>query len=159
MLPNRFVSGTNYVMLTDYGEPSCYKEAMLCDDKHKWELAMQSQMDSVNKNYTWDLVSLPSEKHVLPCKWVFKMKIIGDAMSKYKVQLVAKGFKQEKGVDFDEIFSLVMRMITLCVLGLLAKGDMELKQMDVKTSFLHVTYMRTSTCSSLRVLCRKVERS
>ena len=53
-------------MLTDYEEPSCYKEAMIHDDKHKWELSMQSKMDSLKKNYTWDLVPLPREKHVLP---------------------------------------------------------------------------------------------
>ena len=95
-------------------------------------------MDSLRKNDTWDLVSLPREKHVLPCKWVFTMKVTGDAVPKYKVQLVAKGFKQEKSVDFDEIFSPVVKMTTLrCVLGLVAKDDMELKQMDVKTAFLH----------------------
>ena len=99
---------------------------------------MQSQMDSLMKNDTWDLVSLPKEKHALPCKWGYKMKIIGDVVPKYKARLVAKGFKQEKGVDFDEILSPVMKMTTLrCVLGLVAKDDMELHQMDVKTTFLH----------------------
>ena len=51
---------------------------------------------------------------------------------------MAKGFKQKKGVDFDEIFSPVVKMTTLCiVLALVAKEDMELVQLDVKTTFLH----------------------
>ena len=56
------------------------------------------------------------------------MKVTSDAVPKYKVQLIAKGYKQEKGIDFDESFSLVVKMTTLrCVLSLVAKDDMELK--------------------------------
>ena len=52
--------------------------------------------------------------------------------------MVAKGFRQQKGVNFEKIFSLVVKMTTLrCVLALAAKEDMELVQMDVKTAFLH----------------------
>ena len=99
---------------------------------------MQSEMDSLCKNATWDLVPLPPDKRALPCKWVFKKKLTGDALPRYKARLIAKGFKQEKGVDFDEIFSPVVKMATLrCVLGLVACQDMELVQMDVKTTFLH----------------------
>ena len=87
---------------------------MLRDDKVKWEKAMQSEMDSLHKNNTWDLVPLPSGKKVLPCKWVYKMKITpNDGKPKYKAQLVAKGFKQQQGVDFDEIFSPIVKMTTL----------------------------------------------
>ena len=50
---------TYCVMLTDAGEPSCYKEAMLASDHAKWEHAMQSELDSIYKNGTWELVCLP----------------------------------------------------------------------------------------------------
>ena len=57
---------------------------------------------------------------------------------KYKARLVAKGFRQQQGVDFEEIFSSIVKMTALCcVLVLAAKEDMELVQMDVKTAFLH----------------------
>ena len=81
-------------MLTDCEESSCYQEAMLKDDKLKWERAMQSKMDSLHKNSTWELVHLPDGKRTLPCKWVYKMKFTGNGKPKYKARLVAKGFKQ-----------------------------------------------------------------
>ena len=91
-------------------------------------------MDSLHKNSTWESVHLPNGKRTLPCKWVYKMKVTGN----YKARLVVKGFRQQQGVDFEEIFSLVVKMTTLrCVLALVAREDMELVQMDVKTTFLH----------------------
>ncbi|MCO5558376.1 hypothetical protein L7F22_011958 [Adiantum nelumboides] len=99
-------------MLTDCREPSCYDEAMSSVDKLKWEQDMQSEMDSLIQNDTWELIALPKGKKALPCKWVYKIKLSSDAKPRYKARLVAKGFKQQK-------------------------EDMELKQMDVKTTFLH----------------------
>ena len=94
---------------------------------------MQSEMDSLHKNETWTLVTLPKGKHALPCKWVYKMKITpGDEKPKYKARLVAKGFKQQQGIDFEQIFSPIVKMTSLrCVLALATKEDMELVQMDV----------------------------
>ena len=137
--PNHYVPSLDYFMLTDCEEPSYYEEAMLRDDKLKWEKAMQSKMDSLHHNSTWELVNLPARKRALPCKWVYKLKVTAnEGKPKYKARLVAKGFRQQQGVDFEEIFSLVVKMTTLhCVLALVAKEDMELVQMDVKTTFLH----------------------
>ena len=89
---------------------------------------MQSEMASLKKNATWDLVSLPAGMKVLPCKGVYKLKVApADSSPKYKARLVAKGFKQEKGIDFDEIFSHVVKMTTLrAVLALVAHDDMDL---------------------------------
>ena len=137
--PDCYVPSLSYVLLTDSGEPSCYTEAMQMDDCVKWEQAMQSEYDSIVGNDTWDLIDLPDGKQALPCKWVYKKKFTSDDPEpKYKARLVAKGFKQQHGVDFDEIFSPVVKMTTLrTVLGLVAIEDMELVQMDVKTAFLH----------------------
>ncbi|MCO5547392.1 hypothetical protein L7F22_000841 [Adiantum nelumboides] len=109
------------------------------DDSVKWEQAMQSEYNSIIVNETWELTELPQGKHALPCKWVYKKKYTTeDPEPKYNARLVAKGFKQKNGVDFDEIFSPVVKMTTLrLVLGLVATEDLELNQMDVKTAFLH----------------------
>ena len=96
-------------------------------------------MQALHKNQTWDLVKLLPDKHALPCKRAYKNKITShDGQPKYKAWLVAKGFKQEQGIDFDEVFSLVVKMTNLgCVLALVAMHDLVLYQMDVKTMFLH----------------------
>ena len=70
---------------------------------------------------------------------MYKQKFTPDDTSiKYKVKLVEKGFKQEHGIDFDEVFSPVVKMTTLrAILALVTRDDMESYQMDVKTTFLH----------------------
>ncbi|MCO5550934.1 hypothetical protein L7F22_004429 [Adiantum nelumboides] len=112
---------------------------MKSDDHVNWEKAMKSEMDSLHNNGTWDLVPLPKGKKALPCKLDYKMKVVpGDDKPIYKAHLVAKGFKQEHGIDFNEIFLQVVKMTTLCmVLGLATHEDMELSQLNVKTAFLH----------------------
>ena len=65
-------------------------------------------------------------------------KVTTNASSKYKARLVAKEYKQKHGVDFDEIFSSVVKLTTLrIVLALVAALGMDLRQMDVKTAFLY----------------------
>ncbi|MCO5600142.1 hypothetical protein L7F22_054250 [Adiantum nelumboides] len=115
------------------------QESVQMKDSAKWQLAMQSEMTALEKNETWKLIKLPQAKKALPCKWVYRYKItVHDCQPKYKARLIAKGFKQEKGIDFDEVFSPVVKMMTLrCFLALVAKMDLELHQMDVKTAFLH----------------------
>ena len=99
---------------------------------------MHEEMNSLNKNKTYDFVELPKGKKVLKNKWVFKLKKDGDKLVKYKAQLVVKGFSQEQGIDFDDIFSLVVKMSSIrVVLGLVGSLDLELQQLDVKTAFLH----------------------
>ena len=92
---------------------------MLREDKLKWEKDMQSKMDSLHKNSTWELVRLPLGKRDLPCKWVYKIKVTSSASKpRYKARLVANGFRLQEGVDFDGIF-LPVEMTTLrCVLVL-----------------------------------------
>uniref|UniRef100_A0A2N9HK67 Reverse transcriptase Ty1/copia-type domain-containing protein n=1 Tax=Fagus sylvatica TaxID=28930 RepID=A0A2N9HK67_FAGSY len=85
-----------------------------------------------------DLVELPKGKKALRNKWVFKLKKDGEKLVKYKARLVVKGFNQKQGIDFDEIFSPVVKMSFIqVILGLTASLDLELEQMDVKTAFLH----------------------
>jgi ATP-binding cassette subfamily B (MDR/TAP) protein 1 len=71
-------------------------------------------MNSIRANGTWDLVELPRNRKALPCKWVYRLKQVSDSSDpKYKARIVAKGFRQEHGVDFDEIFCPVVKMSTL----------------------------------------------
>ena len=96
-------------------------------------------MDSIHKNHAWELVALLAGRKPLPCKWVCQYKYVSDLEKpKYKARLVTKGFKQEHGIDYDEIFSRVVKMTTLrLLLGIVMKEDLELEQMDIKMAFLH----------------------
>lgn len=126
-------------MLTDEGEPQNYKEAISDSHKEEWKRAMQEEMQSLHENHTYELVELPKGRRALKNKWVYRIKT-EDSSSKprYKARLVVKGFRQEKGIDFEEIFSPVVKMSSIrVVLGLAAVQDLEIEQLDVKTAFLH----------------------
>ena len=129
---------SEYTMITKEKEPKSFQEIQSHKDKQSWLKAMHEEMNSLNNNKTYDLVELPKGKKVLKNKWVFKLKKDGDKLMKYKAQLVVKGFSLKQGIDFDEIFSLVVKMSSIrVVLRLVASLDLELEQLDVKITFLH----------------------
>jgi Reverse transcriptase (RNA-dependent DNA polymerase) len=100
---------------------------------------MKDEMKSLQENDTYELVQLPKGRKALRNKWVFKLKRDGNGeLMKYKARLVVKGFGQKQGIDFEEIFSPVVKMTSIrVVLGLVADLDLELEQLDVKIAFLH----------------------
>ena len=97
-------------------------------DSDKWKLAMKEEMDSLAKNKTWDLVELPESREVVGCKWVYKLKKgPDDIVPKYKARLVAKGFSQKASIDFHEIFSPIVKLVSIRILfALVALYDLEL---------------------------------
>ena len=100
---------------------------------------MQGEMDSLHENHTYELTELPKGKRVLWNKWVYKSKP-GDIGNppRYKAHMVVKGFKQKKWVDFVEIFAPIVKMTSIwMVLSIEANMDLEVEQLDVKTTFLH----------------------
>ena len=118
-----------YVLITDEGEPENFQEVQTHADKVSWMKAMQEEMHSLLKNDTYELVELPKGGKALRNKWVFKLKKDSDGkLLKYKARLVVKGFRQKKGIDFDDIFSPVVKMSSIrVVLGLTASLDLELE--------------------------------
>jgi len=77
-------------------------------------------------------------KTSLHIKWVYGLKEEDGGRKRYKSRLVVKGFAQKKVIDFDEIFSLVVKITSIrTVLSLVVAEDLHLKQLDVKTTFLH----------------------
>ena len=124
----------------DSPEPSTYREAISGSESAQWLAAMGDEMESLHKNGTWELVKRPAERKVVTCKWVFKRKegISPAEGIKYKARVVARGFTQREGVDYNEIFSPVVRHTSIRVLlAMVAHQDLELEQLDVKTAFLH----------------------
>ena len=72
---------------------------------------MKEELDALTKNHTWDLVTPPPEQSVVGCEWIYKIKTRFDgSVERYKAHLVAKGFTQEYGIDYEENFTLVARI-------------------------------------------------
>ena len=101
---------------------------------------MEEEMKSLHKNDTWELTRLPKGKKVIGCKWVYAKKqgSLKEDMVHYKARLVAKGYAQREGIDYKEVFSPVVKHSSIRILlALVAKYELDLDQLDIKTAFLH----------------------
>nr|GEX20730.1 retrotransposon protein, putative, Ty1-copia subclass [Tanacetum cinerariifolium] len=110
---------TDYQLEEDTHESLTYQEAVACEDNSKWKAAMKEEIGSLRKNKTWELA-----------------------------RLVARGFTQKAGIDYNKVFSMVVRHTSIrVILASTACKDYEQEQLDVKTTFLHgdleeVIYMK-----------------
>jgi hypothetical protein len=100
---------------------------------------MQSEMDAVEKNCTWELTDLLRGHNAITLKWMFKLKRDeAGAIIKYKARLVARGFVQREGIDFDDTFAPVARMESVRLLfALAAQEGWRVHHMDIKSVFLN----------------------
>lgn len=120
----------------DQEEPTTFGEAKR---DVEWVKAMKSELSSIERNRTWDLVNLPKGRKAIGLKWVFKLKRDPNGnILKHKARLVAKGYVQKQGIDFDEVFAPVARIETVRVLlALTGKNGWRVHHLDVKSAFLH----------------------
>ena len=104
-----------------------------------WHVFMDEEMNSLQKNTTWELVSLPPGRKLVQCKWVFHTKFATYGNTyKYKSRLVAKFFFQVQGVDYHETFALVAKMDSIrLVLAILASKHWVVHHMDVNLAFIN----------------------
>ncbi|GKB78199.1 retrotransposon protein, putative, ty1-copia subclass [Tanacetum coccineum] len=124
----------------DTHEPITFQDVINSSENDEWVHAMKEEMSSLKKNHTWELVDQPPGQKLVSCKWLYKIKegIEGVQKPRYKARLVARGFTQRAGIDYNEVFSPVVRHTSIrVILSLTACEDYELEQLDVKTAFLH----------------------
>lgn len=117
-------------------EPTSFSAAVKDEN---WRLAMRSELDALERNNTWELVSLPPDKKPIGCKWVFRINYKSDGtIERYKARLVILGNKQVEGFDYNETFSPVAKMTSVRLfLSVAAIKGWYLYQMDVHNAFLH----------------------
>lgn len=137
--PKTYSDGTvHWCMLgtADLGEPSTVSEAL---QDEKWVSAMNHEHTALLRNKTWHLVPPPRGKNIIGCKWVYKIKRKADgSIDRYKVRLVAKGFKQRYGLDYEDTFSPIVKVATIrLILSIAVSKGWSLRQLDVQNAFLH----------------------
>jgi hypothetical protein len=116
-------------------EPTSYTQALQCNE---WCEAMDTEIKALELN-TWTVVDLSASKHIIGCKWVYKVKLKSDGtLERYKARLVAKGYNQCKGLDYYDTFSPVAKLTTVrTLLAVAAIKHWHLHQLDVNNAFLH----------------------
>ena len=120
-------------------DPVSFSHAIESYSSTKWLDAMEEELKSMDHNEVWDLVELPKDCKRVGCKWVFKTKRGSNCnIECHKARLVPKGFTHKYGVDFKETFSPISKKDSFrIIMSMVAHYDLELNQMDVKTTFLN----------------------
>ena len=120
-------------------EPRTVHEALSCPEEEQWKAAMQKEMESIYSNDVWDLVVLPKDRKPVGSKWVFKKKTkVDGSIERYKARLVAQGFSQKPGLDYDETFSPVIRFESFrSLVAVAVQKGLKLHQLDITTAFLN----------------------
>jgi len=99
------------VMFAAANDPVLFYEAV---KDAKWRMAMDAEIDAIERNDTWELTCLPTDAKKVGVKWAYKTKFNENGeIDKYKARLVAKGYTQEHGIDYTKVFAPVARMDTV----------------------------------------------
>nr|GFB05919.1 retrovirus-related Pol polyprotein from transposon TNT 1-94 [Tanacetum cinerariifolium] len=117
-------------------EPKTYKEALT---QSCWIEAMQEELNEFESLEVWELIPRPDKVMVITLKWIYKVKLdeLGRIL-KNKARFVARGYRQEEGIDFEESFSPVSRLEAIQIfLAYAAHKNIVVYQMNVKTAFLN----------------------
>jgi histone deacetylase 1/2 len=110
--PREFKDGTvRWGLSSTAEEPVSLQDAL---SNKKWKEAMDEEYVALMKNKTWHLVPGRRGTNVIDCRWVYRIKRRADgSVDRYKARLVAKGFKQRYGIDYEDTFSLVVKIATV----------------------------------------------
>nr|GFC46762.1 retrovirus-related Pol polyprotein from transposon TNT 1-94 [Tanacetum cinerariifolium] len=117
-------------------EPKMYKESLT---QSCWIEAMQEELNEFKRLEVWELVPRPDKVMMITLKWIYKVKLdeLGGIL-KNKARLVACGYHQKEGIDFEESFALVARLEAIRIfLAYVIHKNMVVYHMDVKTAFLN----------------------
>ncbi|GFY15399.1 retrovirus-related Pol polyprotein from transposon TNT 1-94 [Trichonephila clavipes] len=119
--------------------PNSYFEAENSANWKNWKLAMENELDSLDKHKVWEIVQKPAKSKLIKTKWVYSLKQDDAGKNiKYKARLVAAGFNQIKNIDYSESYSPVVNIESfLLLIALAAKLKLNVNFFDVKTAYLY----------------------
>ena len=125
--------------LIAHSEPRTYDEATTCEDAESWRQAILDELKAHEFNRIWRIVPKEPGIKEISSRWVFKVKYNADGrVDRLKARLVARGFAQTKGIDYQEVFSPVVRLDSVRLLfSICAQNELKFAQFDVVTAFLN----------------------
>jgi hypothetical protein len=133
---SRLASFCEHYSFVSYGESTRVEEAL---DDPDWVNAMHEELSNFTHNEVWELVKRPSDHNIIRTKWVFRNKQDENGIIvSNKARLVAQGYSQVEGLNFNETFAPVARLETIRILLAYATShNIKLYQMDMKSAFLN----------------------
>jgi hypothetical protein len=121
-------------------EPTTFEDAWNCEDptdREKWRNAIKKEFDDMEDKKVWDIISkedVPGERRYIKCRWIFKVKRNGI----FRASLVACGYSQVPGVDFNESYAPVINDVSFRVMLIIKLiSGLQASIGDVETAFLH----------------------
>ncbi|SOV07209.1 uncharacterized protein UDID_18746 [Ustilago sp. UG-2017a] len=125
------------------------KEALASDDAQQWQEAIRKELDGLEAMGTWEIVDVPPNTRLVDSKIVLRLKLDADGIPvRHKARLVARGFTQREGIDFEETFAPVAPLSAIrALLSLAVERNWEVHQLDITMAYLnstlnHVIYMK-----------------
>jgi reverse transcriptase-like protein len=138
-------SAPSAIRTSDVSIPGTVRKAMQSKFAAQWKAAMDAEMKSIREHETYFLVDAPdSQINLVTNKWVFAVKEKDGYVIRFKARLVARGFTQQHGVDYEETYSAVARGKSVrAFLAVVAIRDLNLELMDVETAYLNASLKET----------------
>ncbi|KAJ1041408.1 hypothetical protein NDA10_005389 [Ustilago hordei] len=125
------------------------KEALAGDDAQQWQEAIRKELDGLEAMGTWEIVDVPPNTRLVDSKIILRLKLDADGIPvRHKARLVARGFTQREGIDFEETFAPVAPLSAIrALLSLAVERNWEVHQLDITMAYLnstlnHVIYMK-----------------
>ncbi|GJT82748.1 retrovirus-related pol polyprotein from transposon TNT 1-94 [Tanacetum coccineum] len=127
---------SNFFCFISTLEPKNINEALKVKN---WVIVMQKELNQFKTNDVWELVSNPMDMTIIGTKWVYRNKLDKNGVvTRNKARLVAQGYNQQEGIDYEETYAPVARLKSIRILLAYACAlDFKLYQMDVKSAFLN----------------------
>ncbi|KAJ1601300.1 hypothetical protein NDA14_001112 [Ustilago hordei] len=125
------------------------KEALASEDAQQWQEAVCKELDRLEAMGTWEIMDVPPNTKLFNSKIILHLKLDADGVPvQHKARLVAQGFTQQEGIDFEETFALVAPLSAIrALLSLAVEWDWEVHQLDIMMAYLnstlkHIIYMK-----------------